>query len=178
MSTLSSPLLSLPPELHHLIISNLPYPDALSLKHTSAYFYSLVDTRDYRQKVSWIVDRQMRGLACPKRSCIFKTDAAFCSSGDGEVRTIMERRRRHEECGRNGVCEVLVGRRCEVGSRRAKRREANELWLLERAREIGGLEWWAVGVGLLALVMCVDYTLLLRSFNVVWENSGTGILTL
>jgi hypothetical protein len=177
MPALSSPPLSLPPELHHLIISHLPYPDALALKHTSLYFYYLVDTRDYRPKVSWIVDRQTRGLACPKKSCIFKTDAAFCSSGAGEVRRIMERRRRHEECGKDGVCEVLVGRRCEVARRTAKRK-ANESWLLERAREIWGLEWWTVGVMLLALVICVDYTLLLRSFDVVWERSGTGILTL
>lgn len=90
----------------------------------------------------------------------------------------MERRRRHEECGKNGVCEVLVGRSCDGGWRRAKRRKSNEFWLLERAREIGRVEWWVAGVMLLALVMSVDYTLLLRSLNAVRESSGTGILTL
>lgn len=89
----------------------------------------------------------------------------------------MERRRRHEECGKDGVCEVLVGRRCAVGTRTAKRRKGDKSWLLESGREIWGLEWWVVGAMLLALVMCVDYTLLLRSFD-VWERSGTGMLTL
>ncbi|ROW09617.1 hypothetical protein VMCG_02383 [Cytospora schulzeri] len=34
----------LPPEIHLLISKELIYPDALSLKHTSRYFYDLVDT--------------------------------------------------------------------------------------------------------------------------------------
>ena len=173
-----SPLLCLPPELHHLIITHLPYPDALSLKHTSSYFYSLVDTSDYRQKVSWIVDRQMRGLACPKKSCIFKTDAAFCSSGGGEVRKIMERRRRHEECGRKGQCEVVIGRKCEVRTRRANAGKGNQLWLLDGTKSLGGFEGWIFGVLLLALAMCIDSTLLLRYFNALWENSGTSILAM
>ncbi|KUI54825.1 hypothetical protein VP1G_10641 [Cytospora mali] len=37
-------LMDLPPEIHLLISKELIYPDALSLKHTSRYFYSLVYT--------------------------------------------------------------------------------------------------------------------------------------
>ncbi|ROW05549.1 hypothetical protein VSDG_00242 [Cytospora chrysosperma] len=36
--------MDLPPELHLLISKELIYPDALSLKHTSRYFYNLVYT--------------------------------------------------------------------------------------------------------------------------------------
>ncbi|KAG5781715.1 hypothetical protein H9Q73_004664 [Fusarium xylarioides] len=36
--------MSLPTEIHLAISDFLIYPDALSLKHTSAYFYSFVDT--------------------------------------------------------------------------------------------------------------------------------------
>lgn len=44
---------------------------------------------------------------------MLKTDALFCCSG--EVRRIMELRRNHGECQRDGGrgCEVLVGRRCD-----------------------------------------------------------------
>ena len=173
----SSPFLSLPPELHHLILLHLPYPDVLSLKHTSPYFYSLVDTRDYRQKVSWIVDRQMRGLVCPTKSCILKTDAAFCSSGGGEVRKIMERRRRHEECGRNGGCEVLVGRKCKV-RRRTRGRSGNDLRLLQSVMSTTGFEGWIVAAVLLALAICIDSAVLIRFFNIIWESSGTSILVM
>lgn len=51
---------------------------------------------------------------------MLKTDAAFCASGGGEVRAIMERRRWHWEC-KGGDCEVLVGRRCEGEGRRRSR---------------------------------------------------------
>ncbi|KUI69002.1 hypothetical protein VM1G_11549 [Cytospora mali] len=37
-------LMDLPPEIHLLISKELIYPDALSLKHTSRYFYSLIYT--------------------------------------------------------------------------------------------------------------------------------------
>ena len=110
-------LLSLPPELLLLITSHLPYPDALSFKHTTPYLYTLVRT-SVRLRVSWLVDRGTRGLVVPRRKCVLKTDAAFCCSG--EVRRIMDIRRRHGECRRDGgsECEVVVGRRCE-GARRS-----------------------------------------------------------
>lgn len=35
------------------------------------------------------------------------------------MRRVMERRRRHEECGAEG-CEVVVGTRCEVSARKGR----------------------------------------------------------
>ena len=119
-TNITSPLLSLPAELLNLITSQLPYPDALSLKHTSPHLYPLIDT-SVQLKVSWLVSRHARGLERPKRKCILKTDAAFCASGGGEVRRIMERRRGHWDCDRLKGCEVVEGARCE-GRRRGRRR--------------------------------------------------------
>lgn len=115
----SSPLLSLPPELLLLVIPHLVYPDALSLKHSSPHLYDLIDT-SVRLKVAWLIARKSRGLDCPVGSCVLKTDAAFCASGGGEVRRIMERRRRHEECRKGRGCEVVEGRRCPAGSKSRK----------------------------------------------------------
>lgn len=68
----------LPPELHLLISKELIYPDALSLKHTSRYFYSLIDT-GVRLKVDWLVKRRMLHLDCPNdRRCNLRTDLEFC----------------------------------------------------------------------------------------------------
>lgn len=70
--------MDLPTEVHILISNNLIYPDALSLKHTSRYFYSLVDT-GVRLKVAWLMERRMLHLDCPNdRKCILKTDLEFC----------------------------------------------------------------------------------------------------
>lgn len=128
-------LLSLPPELlFHTIIPQLSYPDLLSLKHTSAYFYALIDT-SVRLKVAWLLTRKARGLECPVgNKCVLKTDAEFCA---GEVRRIMERRRRHEECERGGRkgCEVVEGRGWCEG--RATRRRGRGGWW--------GWWWWWVG---------------------------------
>lgn len=112
-------LSTLPEELYTLILPHLVYPDALSLKHTSRQFYRLVDT-SIKSKVAWLIDRHSRGLPCPQKKCILKTDAAFCSSSGGEVKRLMEKRRRHEECGPKG-CEVVVGRECSVADRRGRR---------------------------------------------------------
>ncbi|KAI4196793.1 MAG: hypothetical protein LQ348_002236 [Seirophora lacunosa] len=109
---------SLPAEIHSLILPHLPYPDALSLKYTSPYFYTIVDT-SIRVKVSWLIDRQARGLPCPQKKCILKTDAAFCQSSGGQVWRLMEKRRRHEECGIDR-CEVLVGRKCDVAASKGR----------------------------------------------------------
>ncbi|KAL9610071.1 MAG: hypothetical protein Q9167_005208 [Letrouitia subvulpina] len=113
-----SGLLNLPSEIHLLIIKNLAYPDALSLKHSCRTFYLTTDT-SVRLKVAWLVDRHVRGLPCPQRDCILKTDRSFCAGSDGEVRRIMERRRQHEEC--EGVCEVVLGAQC-VGTAKGLRR--------------------------------------------------------
>lgn len=69
---------SLPPEIHLLVCRELTYPDALSLKHTSRYFYGLVDT-GVRLKVAWLMERRMLHLDCPNdKNCILKTDLEFC----------------------------------------------------------------------------------------------------
>src|SRR4051812_2445849 len=57
-------LMHLPAEIHLPISKELPSPDALSLKHTSRHFYSLVDT-GVRLKVAWLMERRMLHLDCP-----------------------------------------------------------------------------------------------------------------
>lgn len=158
-----SPLLSLPPELlFHTIIPHLTYPDALSLKHSSPHIYPLIDT-SVRLKVAWLIRRKARGLECPtKQKCVLKTDAAFCAGGGGEIRRIMERRRRHEECsGEEGKgCEVVEGRRCFAVVRRTGRRRWVG-WRLWGKGGGGGREIF-VGMGLgfaLVLVMVVVQSL-------------------
>lgn len=69
---------ALPTELHLLIASHLPYPDALSLKHTSRHFFGLVDT-GVRLKVAWLVSRYELHLDCPNDSrCDLRSDSNFC----------------------------------------------------------------------------------------------------
>lgn len=144
---ITSPLLSLPPELLYLITSQLPYPDALSLKHSSPHLYPLIDT-SVQLKVSWLVSRHARGLERPKRNCILKTDAAFCASGRGEVRRIMERRRGHWDCDRVKGCEVVEGARCEgrekgSGSRSGmSSRISSIIWWRSRSRSRSRRQGW------------------------------------
>lgn len=81
-------LASLPPELHLLISQHLPYPDALSLKHTNRYFSHLVDT-GVRLKIAWLVDRRRLHLECPttnaRGGCDLGSDVRFCR---GSVRSV------------------------------------------------------------------------------------------
>ena len=84
----------------------------------------------------------------------------------------MERRRRHAECRRDRGCEVLVGRRCEMGGRCVNRRRGGEVWFLDRVKRMSGFDMWAVGVVLLALVLCMDYSLKFRCFAIVSRSSG------
>lgn len=130
-SSSSSQLLSLPTELFDLIAAELPYPDALALKHSSQALYPLVDT-SVPLKVAWLDSRHVRGLAVPRRNCVLRTDAAFCAGGDGEVRRIMEERRWHRECNADGQsgCEVLVGRHCHWASGRQRRLQGGRRMIL------------------------------------------------
>lgn len=155
----SGPLLSLPPELLLLIISQLPYPDALSLKHSSRLLYPLIDT-SVRLKVDWLIARKTRGLVCPIGNCVLQTDASFCASGGGEVRRIMERRRRHEECRKERGCEVIEGTSCPLGteSRRVIYQGLRRLWV--KLREEAGSERFAalmLGFAMLIAVHCVTW---------------------
>ncbi|EFQ98558.1 F-box domain-containing protein [Nannizzia gypsea CBS 118893] len=99
----------LPTEIHMHIASLLSYPDALALKHTNSYLYSLVRT-NLPLRVDWIIERHEKGLAVPRKNCVLRTDELFCNS---EVNQIMERRRWHLECkrGRAG-CRVVEGSSC------------------------------------------------------------------
>ncbi|KAL4937250.1 hypothetical protein BDV06DRAFT_203284 [Aspergillus oleicola] len=116
-------LMDLPPELHIQISSYLSYPDALALKHTSRHFYSFVYT-GVHLKVDWLVERFERKLECPMEKCSFRTDEAFCN---WRIRRIMERRRRHLECGRsNRGCLVVEGRTCQM--------DLVPLWLKSKGR--------------------------------------------
>lgn len=69
--------MSLPTEIHLAISKHLIYPDALSLKHTNAYFYSLVHT-GVGLKVEWLVERRSLHLECPDRRCDLGSDLRFC----------------------------------------------------------------------------------------------------
>ncbi|KAK3319016.1 hypothetical protein B0H66DRAFT_603572 [Apodospora peruviana] len=114
--------LTLPPEIHLLISQQLIYPDALSLKHTSRYFYGLVDT-GVELKIDWLVERRRLHLECPtnhRGGCDLGSDLRFCR---GSVSLLMQRRREHVECeSRPGLgCLVYGTSRCnhppKVGTR-------------------------------------------------------------
>ncbi|KAI2618089.1 hypothetical protein GGS26DRAFT_392997 [Hypomontagnella submonticulosa] len=98
---------TLPPEIHLLISKQLMYPDALSLKHTSRYFYYLVDT-GLELKVDWLIQRRSLHLECPNdRRCDLGSDLKFCR---GSVKLIMQRRREHMECeSRPGLGCLVYG---------------------------------------------------------------------
>ena len=157
------PLLNLPLELHLHIIPYLSYPDALALKHTHPRFYNLIDT-SVRLKVSWLLERKARNLPLPENNCVMRTDESFCA---GEMRAIMERRRRHGECGLSkGACEIVVGTTC--GGPRAEERRS---WVGRLSRSLKGSShevrlWVALWVAALL------FTGLLRNMYV-----ATGLFT-
>ncbi|KAL6353505.1 hypothetical protein LRP88_14000 [Fusarium phalaenopsidis] len=66
--------MALPTEIHLAISRMLIYPDALSLKHTNAHFYSLVDT-GVNLKVEWLVERRSLHLECPNDRRFFSCNA-------------------------------------------------------------------------------------------------------
>lgn len=71
-------ILSLPPEIHLEIANRLIYPDALSLKHTSRHFHSLVDT-GVELKIDWLFSRRKLHLECPNdKGCDLGSDLRFC----------------------------------------------------------------------------------------------------
>ncbi|KKZ66872.1 hypothetical protein EMCG_07479 [[Emmonsia] crescens] len=78
--------LHLPTELHVHITSHLPYPDALALKHTNNYFYTLVRT-SISLRIDWVIERLTQGLPILWKKCEFRS----------EVRQTMQERRQHRE---------------------------------------------------------------------------------
>jgi len=125
----STNLSSLPPELHHIIASHLPYPDLLALKLTSPYFSALVTPLlTVKARVNWVQARYKQNLLVPKSTRLsFKTDALFVANR--EVKAILRQRREHMECVRDAgvysraftrtwrhpsdkVCLVTMERKC------------------------------------------------------------------
>ncbi|KAI1083381.1 hypothetical protein F5B20DRAFT_526731 [Whalleya microplaca] len=127
----------LPPELHLLISQHLIYPDALSLKHTSRYFFHLVDT-GVKLKVEWLMERWSLHLECPSdRHCDLRSDLKFCR---GSVRLLIQRRREHLECeSRPGLGCLVYGTSNCIHRRQYKLRLKR--WLRTRLTvEV----WWIV----------------------------------
>ncbi|KAI9759766.1 MAG: hypothetical protein M1835_000304 [Candelina submexicana] len=148
-------LLSLPPELHLQIAYYLPYPDALSLKHTSRHFYNIVDT-GIKLKVAWLVERKRLLLDCPRRSCIVTSDETFCSP---EIRRLMEKRRWHEEC-KPGECLVVSNKKLCGAQGWSKRMDRVVSALLDYATVDRRIVKEAIpfgGAWLLALVLAAVY---------------------
>lgn len=147
----ASPLMNLPPELHLAIIAHLPYPDALSLKHSSRYFYGIVYT-GINLKIEWLISRRRLHLECPHDgSCLLSSDRNFCR---GSVRLLMARRRQHGECeiaeGGRG-CLVLGTRTCE--------------WRKARSPMIRIRKWIVANVGMLVCVLIGSISLICMRFR-------------
>ncbi|KAI0109730.1 hypothetical protein F4814DRAFT_450692 [Daldinia grandis] len=139
---------NLPPEIHLLISRHLTYPDALSLKHASRYFYCLVDT-GLKLKVDWLIERRSLHLECPNdRRCDLGSDLKFCR---GSVRLLMQRRREHAECeSRPGLgCLVYGTAKC------AHRRQLK--WRIKRwLRSRLTIElWWCLVALVPVLLGCL-----------------------
>lgn len=154
-TALTATFTGLPTEIHLLISKQLIYPDALSLKHTSRYFYSLVDT-GVKLKVAWLMERRLLHLDCPNdRRCILRTDLEFCRGSVTYVykcfriplfrphadminRLLMQRRREHVECeSRPGLgCLVYGTPVC------AHRRDWKTSWKRWMRRQVTIELWW------------------------------------
>ncbi|KIV80416.1 hypothetical protein PV11_07916 [Exophiala sideris] len=91
-------ILSLPPELNHLIAGYLDYPDLLSLKISHPYLTSTFSTLPIvTQRVSWVLRRNAQDLPIPRALQLsFRSDKAFVANR--EVNDILRRRRLHIEC--------------------------------------------------------------------------------
>ncbi|KAH8880302.1 hypothetical protein GQ53DRAFT_545919 [Thozetella sp. PMI_491] len=137
-------LLDLPPEIHILISQQLIYPDALSLKHTSRYFYHLVNT-GVKLKIEWLIARRRLHLECPNNQrCDLGSDLRFCR---GSVKLLMQRRREHVECeSRPGLGCLVYG--TPVCEQRRKLRNRIQRWLRVRL----SVEMWWVMVAAIPLL--------------------------
>ncbi|TDZ22863.1 hypothetical protein Cob_v004328 [Colletotrichum orbiculare MAFF 240422] len=136
----------LPPEIHLLISRQLIYPDALSLKHASSYFYYLVDT-GIQLKVEWLMERRMLHLECPNdKRCDLGSDLRFCR---GSVPLLMQRRREHMECeSRPGLGCLVYG--TSICSHRRKLGARCQRWLRRRLT----IELWWVFIAMVPIVCC------------------------
>ncbi len=159
-------LMGLPPEIHLQISQQLIYPDALSLKHTSRYFYRLVDT-GVKLKVDWLMSRRQLHLDCPNDTrCDLGSDLRFCRGSVPYVllatcwctvpsstpllltaapSLLMKRRREHIECeSRPDLGCLIYGTSTCV-----HRRPLLQRWFRQRLT----VEMWWVVLALLPLVL-------------------------
>jgi hypothetical protein len=108
-------LILLPAEIQNQILSELSYPDLLSLKLTHPHFYFTIKPTLY-DRVDWLLDRIRLKLPIPqagKCSLNLRTDIAFYSNP--EVGLILRRRWKHLECVNNGgQCREVPGQRCQL----------------------------------------------------------------
>ncbi|KAI0158586.1 hypothetical protein BJ166DRAFT_592820 [Pestalotiopsis sp. NC0098] len=132
-----SSLSNLPAEIHLLISKQLIYPDALSLKHTSRYFHSLVDT-GIELKVTWLMERRSLHLECPNdRRCDLGSDLKFCR---GSVRLLMQRRREHMECeSRPGLGCLVFGTQICVN-----KPQMRSIWARWLRAQLTIEAWWVL----------------------------------
>ena len=137
--------MDLPTELHVQIARYLIYPDALSLKHTSRYFYDFVDT-GVELKVDWLMTRRLLHLDCPNDTrCDLGSDLRFCR---GSVPLLMKRRREHIECeSRPGLGCLIYGTTTCVHRRRGL--TGLNFWLRRRLT----VEMWWVLLALVPVVL-------------------------
>lgn len=96
-----------------------------------------------------------------------KTDAAFCSTGEGQVRRIMENRRAHGECAAGeGGCEVMVGASCGGARGWGKGSGVGRVWrrrMGKAGRVEGSLVMWVVGLLVMSLV--VNFHFMTKWYN-------------
>lgn len=133
-ASVSSPFLSLPPEVHHHISTYLQYPDllALTLVHPLFQSHELIHTSK-SSRVDWLIDRSFHKLPLPSRTrCRWSSDREFVNNP--EIKDILQRRRRHEECAEfskvvnhGPQCFVLEGRVCD-GIRKSKKKARLSAW--------------------------------------------------
>ncbi|EPE06608.1 f-box domain-containing protein [Ophiostoma piceae UAMH 11346] len=138
-------LMDLPTELHVQIAQYLIYPDALSLKHTSRYYYDFVDT-GIELKIDWLVARRLLHLDCPNDTrCDLGSDLRFCR---GSVPLLMKRRREHIECeSRPGLGCLIYDTATCVHRRRGL--SSLNFWLRRRLT----IEMWWVLLALVPVVL-------------------------
>ncbi|KEF52360.1 uncharacterized protein A1O9_11601 [Exophiala aquamarina CBS 119918] len=131
-------LLSLPPEVQHLIASELPYPDLLSLKISHPYFGALLDAQpSVHQRIAWVLSRCNIYLPIPHDSKTdFRTDVQFLRNP--EVTRIIRRRRKHLECVECKLARQIVWLKSTSTDDERRRRLCfvNEGYECPRVREL------------------------------------------
>ncbi|EXJ86838.1 hypothetical protein A1O3_03792, partial [Capronia epimyces CBS 606.96] len=92
------PFLTLPLELHRLIVRELKYPDLLSLKLSHPYFQGMIGLQPtIHSRIQWLMSRSRMALPVPQSTGLsFLSDVAFVANP--EVKGIMNKRRRHHDC--------------------------------------------------------------------------------